>query len=222
MVYPTMILELMPVGLLGLMIAVLLAALTSTLSAILNSAATLFTMDFYTKFRPNTSTKQLVTVGRIVSIVILVIAVLWAPNIGKFGSLVKYYQEMLSYISPPIVAAFFLGLFSKRVNGTGVFIGFMVGLVTAIVMLFFRTAIFGDMHFLLVVPFLLIGSILIMVIASRFFEKPSEEVLKEYTWSAQEFREETVALKSVKWYANYRIWSYILLACCALILLVFR
>ena len=129
---------------------------------------------------------------------------------------------MLSYISPPIVAAFFLGLFSKRVNGTGVFIGFMVGLVTAIVMLFFRTAIFGDMHFLLVVPFLLIGSILIMVIASRFFEKPSEEVLKEYTWSAQEFREETVALKSVKWYANYRIWSYILLACCALILLVFR
>ena len=98
----------------------------------------------------------------------------------------------------------------------------MVGLVTAIVMLFFRTAIFGDMHFLLVVPFLLIGSILIMVIASRFFEKPSEEVLKEYTWSAQEFREETVALKSVKWYANYRIWSYILLACCALILLVFR
>lgn len=222
MVYPTMILELMPVGLLGLMIAVLLAALTSTLSAILNSAATLFTMDFYTKFRPNTSTEQLVTVGRIVSIVILVIAVLWAPNIGKFGSLVKYYQEMLSYISPPIVAAFFLGLFSKRVNGTGVFIGFMVGLVTAIVMLFFRTAIFGDMHFLLVVPFLLIGSILIMVIASRFFEKPSEEVLKEYTWSSQEFREETVALKSVKWYANYRIWSYILLACCALILLVFR
>lgn len=222
MVYPSMIIELMPTGLLGLMIAVLLAAITSTLSAILNSAATLFTMDFYTKFRPRTSTRQLVTVGRIVSVVILVIAVLWAPQIGKFGSLVKYYQEMVSYISPPIVAAFFLGLFSKRVNGSGVFIGFMAGLVMAVVMLFFKTAIFGSMHFLLIVPFLFVGSMVVMIAASRFFPRPSDQVLKEYTWSSREFREESRALRSVKWYANYRVWSLLLLLFCLLLLFVLR
>lgn len=221
MVYPTMIIELMPTGLLGLMIAVLLSALTSTLSAILNSAATLVTMDFYMKARPQATTRQQVRVGRIVSIVILVIAVLWAPQIGRFGSLVKYYQEMISYISPPIVAAFFLGLFSKRVNGSGVFIGFIFGLFAAIMMLFFRHEIFGDMHFLLIVPFLFFGSMAVMLIASRFFARPSEDTVRELTWSVDEFKKETVALKSVKWYSNYRVWSILLVAFCFALLFMF-
>lgn len=221
MVYPSLLIELMPVGLIGLMIAVLLAALTSALSAILNSAATLFTMDFYLKMRPETSSKDQVKVGRIVSVVILIIAVLWAPQIGHFGSLVKYYQEMVSYIAPPVVAAFFLGLFSKRANGTGVFIGFMFGLAAAIGMIFFRHAIFGQMHFLLIVPFLFGSSVAVMLIASRFFARPSQEVVQQYTWSAEEFRAETIALRSVKWYANYRVWSLLLVAFCFLLLFVF-
>lgn len=214
MVYPTMIIELMPPGLLGLMIAVLLAALTSALSAILNSAATLFTMDFYMKFRPQTTSRQQVRVGRIVSVVILIIAVLWAPNIGKFGSLVKYYQEMISYISPPIVAAFFLGLFSKRANGSGIFIGFIFGLIAAVAMVFFRHDIFGSMHFLIIVPFLFFGSMIVMLVASRFFDRPSDDVLRQFTWSADEFRAETVQLKKVKWYSNYRVWSVLLVLFC--------
>ena len=116
-----MVLKLMPVGLLGIMVSALIAALTSTLSAILNSASTLVTMDFYAKFKPQASSHHLVTVGRITSVIILVIAVLWAPQIGNFGSLVKYYQQMLSYIAPPIVTVFFIGLFWKRANSNGAF-----------------------------------------------------------------------------------------------------
>lgn len=221
MVYPSLILNMMPTGLLGLMIAVMLAALTSTLSAILNSAATLFTMDFYMKMRPRTTTRQQVTVGRIVSLVILAVAVLWAPQIGRFGSLVKYYQEMVSYIAPPIVAAFFLGLFSKRANGSGIIIGFMFGLAAAVGMIFFRQEIFGSLHFLLIVPFLFGSSFVVMLVASRFFDKPSDEVLEHYTWSAAEFRRETIALRAVKWYANYRVWSLLLVVFCLLLLVVF-
>src|SRR5699024_11151619 len=76
MVYPKMVLELLPVGLLGIMMAALVAALTSTLSAILNSVSTLFTMDFYSSFKENASSDELVRVGRITSVVVLIIAVL--------------------------------------------------------------------------------------------------------------------------------------------------
>ena len=156
MVYPTMVINLLPVGLLGIILAALLSALMSSLSAILNSTATLFTMDFYAQSKWGKDSKRIVFVGKMTSLCVIIIAALWAPQIGKFGSLLKYYQEMLSYIAPPIVAAFVLGIFNKRVNGTGVFAGLISGLVIAVGMLFFRTEIFGDLHFLLIVPFLLI------------------------------------------------------------------
>jgi len=141
MVYPSMILGLMPPALLGLMFAALLAALTSALSAILNSTATLFTMDFYSKFDKKADSKKLVRVGKIAAVVIIVSATFWAPHIGKFGSLLKYYQEMLSYISPPIVAAFLLGIFNKRVTGKGVFAGLLAGLAFAVFLLFFKSVL---------------------------------------------------------------------------------
>lgn len=166
MVYPAMILNLMPVGLLGIMIAVLFAALTSALSAIMNSTSTLFTMDFYCKIDKHANDKKLVRVGRIVSVIVIVIAALWAPQIGKFGSILKYYQEMLAYLAPPIVAAFIVGIFSRRVNGQGVFFGLMSGFVIAVLLLFFKTSIFGDMHFLFIVPILFVFSILVMYLMS--------------------------------------------------------
>ena len=116
-----MVLRLLPTGLLGIMLSALLAALTSTLSAILNSTSTLFTMDFYAKIDKRADERKLVRVGKLASLVIIVIAALWAPQIGRFGSLLKYYQEMLSYIAPPVVAAFLMGVFSRRANGRGAF-----------------------------------------------------------------------------------------------------
>lgn len=222
MVYPKMVLELLPVGLLGIMMAALVAALTSTLSAILNSVSTLFTMDFYSSFKHETSSKELIRVGRVTSFVVLVIAVLWAPQIGKFDSLVKYYQQMLSYISPPIVAAFFLGLFSKRANAQGIFYGLLSGLVIAVTLLFYKDNIFGDMHFLLVVPFLFSLSLLIMMAISWMTPKPPADKVDENTWSADIFRQETQNMKGVKWYQNYRLWSITLLLFCLWILWLYR
>lgn len=222
MVYPTMVLKLMPVGLLGILLAALISALTAALSAILNSTATLFTMDFYTKIDKKADSKKLVKIGKITSFIVILTAAIWAPQIGKFGSLLKYYQEMLSYIAPPIVAAFIMGVFNKRVNGTGTFIGMMTGLAVAILMLFFKKAIFGDLHFLLIVPFLFGFSLMVIYAVSLFFPAPAEEKLKETTFSFQDFKQETSALKSIAWYNNYRFWATALLVCCAVIWVVFR
>ncbi len=221
MVYPTMVLQLMPVGLLGIMFAALLSALTSTLSAIMNSTSTLFTMDFYAQFSKNKDSARLVKVGKISSCVAILIAAIWAPNIGQFGSLLKYYQEMLSYIAPPIVGAFLMGIFNKRVNGTGAFAGLITGLVVAVLLLFFKPFIFGDLHFLLIVPFLLIFSMIVIYLTSLMFSKPGKEKLTNTTFSINDFKAEVTELKSESWHKNYLFWSLVLLILSALIWIVF-
>ena len=193
MIYPTMVLRLLPTGLLGIMLSALLAALTSTLSAILNSTSTLFTMDFYAKIDKRADERKLVRVGKLASLVIIVIAALWAPQIGRFGSLLKYYQEMLSYIAPPVVAAFLMGVFSRRANGRGAFAGLIAGLVVAAAMLLWRTEIFGGMHFLLIVPFLLVFSLSVIWAVSRTAPAPQPDKLIDTTFSAADFRAETRA-----------------------------
>ena len=220
MIYPTLVLKLLPVGLLGIMLSALLAALTSTLSAILNSTSTLFTMDFYAQARPGTDSRKLVLIGKVTSLAVIVIAALWAPNIGRFGSLLKYYQEMLSYIAPPVVAAFLVGIFSRRANGNGAFIGLLSGLAMAVVMLLWRHRIFGDLHFLLIIPILLLFSVAVICLASLAFPRPDAEKLADTTFSLKDFRAEGAALRTLPCYRNYRFWGGCLLLLCGAILLI--
>ena len=220
MIYPTLVLKLLPVGLLGIMLSALLAALTSTLSAILNSTSTLFTMDFYAQARPGTDSRKLVLIGKVTSLAVIVIAALWAPNIGRFGSLLKYYQEMLSYIAPPVVAAFLVGIFSRRANGNGAFIGLLSELAMAVVMLLWRHRIFGDLHFLLIIPILLLFSVAVICLASLAFPRPDAEKLADTTFSLKDFRAEGAALRTLPFYRNYRFWGGCLLLLCGAILLI--
>lgn len=222
MVYPNMVLNLMPVGLLGVMLAALLSALTSTLSAILNSTSTLFTIDFYAQFRKNVSSQHLVKVGKISSVVIIIISALWAPYIGQFGSLLKYYQEMLSYVAPPIVGAFLMGIFTKRTNANGAFAGLMAGVVVAVALLFFKQSLFGNMHFLFIVPILLIISMLIMWCVSIAGERPEEDKLLTTTYNLDDFKNEIASLKRGNIFQNYLTWAILLTALCILILFIFR
>lgn len=226
MVYPNLIMELLPNILIGFMIAAMVAALTSSLSGLLNSVATLFTMDFYAKINPGSSSRKKVLVGKIASITVLVIAVFWAPQIGKqFGTLLKYYQEMLSIMAPPIVAAFILGIFWKRTNATGAFSGLIAGILLGIANIaskvYFGKSIFGDIHFLITVPFYFIWSGLVMVVVSLFTKKPPLEKTEGLTFSLDEFKIETHNLKQQPYYRSYRFWSYLLLAFCLIILVLF-
>lgn len=226
MVYPNLIMELLPNVLIGFMMAAMVAALTSSLSGLLNSVATLFTMDFYNKIKPESTSKQKVRVGKTASITVLIIAVMWAPQIGKqFGTLLKYYQEMLSIMAPPIVAAFILGIFWKRTNATGAFSGLIAGILLGIANIIFTVnnghSIFGDIHFLLTVPYYFAWSMLVMVVVSLATKKPPLEKTENLTFSLDEFKRETINLKQQAIYKSYRFWSYLLIAFCVIILIAF-
>lgn len=226
MVYPKLVIELMPTGLLGLMLAAMVAALTSTLSALLNSVATLFTIDFYSKFKQNASQKEQVYVGKIVSVIVLVLAVLWVPFVSKFDSLLKYYQEMLTYIAPPVVAVFFLGVFWKRINKHGAFWGLMGGafaaVVTVLLKVVYNVELLGDVHFLLKVPFYFVFSAVIIIIVSLVSKADDYDKIKDFIWTKAIYKEETEALKGVPFYKNFRVWSLVLIAFCFLVLYMYQ
>ncbi|HQC51033.1 MAG TPA: sodium:solute symporter, partial [bacterium] len=115
MAYPNLVTGLLPVGMKGLVIAGLLAALMSSLAACFNSTSTLFTMDLYKPFRKYASERELVLVGRIATALLVVIGLLWIPFIKYLSSQIYIYlQSVQAYISPPIAVCFLLGLFWKR------------------------------------------------------------------------------------------------------------
>ena len=119
--YPTLIVNLLPSGLVGLMIAALLAALMGGMASVFNSASTLVTLDFYKRMKPTASEKQLVFVGRIATGALVVLGLLWVPFIKLLSSqLYIYLQSVQAYISPPIAACFILGILWTRLNGAGI------------------------------------------------------------------------------------------------------
>ncbi|KAK9961910.1 hypothetical protein ABG768_007308 [Culter alburnus] len=129
--YPKLVVSVMPTGLRGLMLAVMLAALMSSLASIFNSSSTLFTMDIWTRIRPQARDKELMVVGRVWILCIVAISICWIPVVqaAQSGQLFDYIQSVTSYLAPPIAAVFFLAIFVKRVNESGAFWGLMGGLV---------------------------------------------------------------------------------------------
>ena len=117
--YPTMM-SILPSGILGLVFAALVAAIVASLASKINSVATIFTLDFYAKQRPNESEVKLVRVGRIAATVSILLAMLTArPLLGSFDQGFQYIQEYTGFFTPGIVVIFVLGLFWKRANEAG-------------------------------------------------------------------------------------------------------
>ncbi|GJM35454.1 MAG: solute:sodium symporter family transporter [Saprospiraceae bacterium] len=130
--FPLLVATILPSGIRGLVVAGLLAALMSSLAGVFNASSTLFTMDFYSKFRPNADEKSLVRIGRIATAVMVIIGLLWIPVIQGSRGLYDYLQSVQGYLAPPIFVVFFFGIFMKRLNAKGCLaalgVGFVMGL----------------------------------------------------------------------------------------------
>ncbi|KAM8812552.1 sodium/mannose cotransporter SLC5A10 isoform 2-T2 [Rhynchonycteris naso] len=128
--YPKLVMELMPVGLRGLMIAVMMAALMSSLTSIFNSSSAIFTMDIWRRVRPRAGERELLLVGRLVIVVLIGVSVAWIPILqgSNSGQLFIYMQSVTSSLAPPVTAVFVLGIFWRRANEQGAFWGLMAGL----------------------------------------------------------------------------------------------
>ncbi len=146
MAYPLIVTRLMPAGLAGLMIAALLAALMSSLSAVFNSCSTLITMDVYRKIKPDASEKKLVSVGRWVTVGIVVVSIIWIPMIRLLSNQIyQYLQSIQAYIGAPITAVFLTGILWKKATGKAALITLITGGILGLVR--FITDILGKMGY---------------------------------------------------------------------------
>lgn len=133
---PVLVMQLLPSGLKGLVVAGLLAALMSSLSSVFNSCSSLFTIDIYKKYDPECSEKKLVIVGQVATVGLVVFGLAWIPMLNIIeGGLFQKLQSIQAYIAPPIAAVFLLGLFVKRINSAGAMSALVAGAVMGIAQL---------------------------------------------------------------------------------------
>jgi SSS family solute:Na+ symporter len=199
LVFATLVQELLPTGVRGLIVACMLAALMSSLASLFNSSASLFTVDIYEKLRPGRSQKHLLTVGRIATVIVVVLGLLWIPVMERVqgGGLYQYLQNVQGYVAPPITAVFLLGLFWKRVNSAGAVwglgAGFVIGMIKLTIQTFFGAgegrihepailAAIGDFNPYYSTGVLLLISAAIITIASLMTPPPSPEQINGLTY----------------------------------------
>ncbi len=194
--YPTLIVNLLPAGLVGLMIAALLAALMGAMSSVFNSASTMVTLDFYKKLKPDATERQLVFFGRLATGAMVVLGIMWVPFISKLSSqLYIYLQSVQGYISPPIAACFIFGILWPRLNGQGaissLLVGFVLGAIRFIFELLDKTRHYDsgairwlvDMNFLHYAILMFVVCTLVLAGVSMMYPAPERRKLAGLTFA---------------------------------------
>uniref|UniRef100_A0A6Q2Y562 Sodium/glucose cotransporter 1 n=1 Tax=Esox lucius TaxID=8010 RepID=A0A6Q2Y562_ESOLU len=213
--YPKLVVDLMPNGLRGLMLSVMMASLMSSLTSIFNSASTLFTMDIYTKIRGSASEKELMIAGRVFILVLIGLSIAWIPVVqsAQSGQLFDYIQSITSYLTPPIAATFMLAIFCKRVNEPGAFYGLTIGLAIGLTRMIAEFAygtgscvkpstcpeIICGVHYLYFSIILFTISCLLILSISLMTKPIDDKHLYRLCWQLRNRTEERVDLEEDNW-----------------------
>ncbi len=210
MVFPTLAAELLPVGFRGLILTALIAAIMSSLDSALNAASTLVSIDFMKEAKPDISDDALVLFGRGFTAFAMVVGAIYAPMIRSFENLFEYFQSVLAYVTPPIVAVFVVGIFWKRINRHGGFWAIVLGLLVG-VPLFLTKEIFGlwtdlgwpEPHFTYMAVFMFLFGITVMAVVSYATAPPNYDRIRDYTFTVEIFEQDLRDL-GLPWYEDFR------------------
>ncbi len=237
--FPLMVAHVLPVGVRGIVVAGLMAALMSSLSGVFNASSTLFTVDLYEKFKPGATQHELVRMGRIATSTMVLIGLLWIPVIKGSKGLYFYLQAMQGYLAPPIFTVFFLGVFMKRLNGKGCLAALIVGFALGLFRLAVDTPIslglagyeqgYPEGSFLWIVNniyfqyfsiFIFLVCVAVMIGVSYATEPPADEQIKGLTFATT--TDEQRAASRASWNKNDVLASAVVLALIVIAYLYFR
>lgn len=213
-VFPALAFHVLPIGVRGLVLAALAAAILSSLEAILNSASTLLTLDFVKTLRPRTRDASLVWIGRWSTVGLMALAVVWTPVILTFPTLWQYLQSILAYVTPPIVAVFLGGIFWRRANASGalatIVIGVPMGVVAWLLIEIFEVM---EFQFLYGCGIMFGVSSVILAVGAFTGTAPDPEKVRAHSWTPHAWHRETAELRGVPWWANHRVLAGLLTVC---------
>lgn len=207
-IWPALAFDFLPVGIRGLVVAALVAALMSTLDSVLNGAASLVTHDFIKVHRPRLSERRLLLIGRLLVGGFMILAALWAPQIARFPTIVEYFQSFLGAITMPVVVVVLGGIFWHRATGTAAFLTLVclwpVGLAA-----FIANELLGliDIQFLYLTGIMLALSAVMFVVVSLVTRAPERAAVEDVTWSRRTWQDESQLLQGVPWWRNYRWYA---------------
>lgn len=199
-VFPTLVTKVLPVGLVGLVLAGVISAIMSSVDSALNSSSTLLVIDFIKPNKPNITEKDIVKYGRISTLIFMLIAALWAPQIQNFTGLWDYLQQMFSIIVPPVAVIFLVGVFFKRGNGDGAIWTLVLGTLFGILLFVLEQFDLWHLHYTINVGLMVILSTVIFVIVSMLTPAPDKEKIELLTYRSELLRE---GFENVPWYKNY-------------------
>ena len=213
--FPLMVQHVLPSGVRGLVVAGLLAALMSSLAGAFNASSTLFTMDLYQKFRPKATQHQLVWIGRVATVIMVIIGLAWIPVIRGSRGLYDYLQGVQGYLAPPIFVVFFFGVFMKRLNAKGCLSALIVGFILGAFRLMVDTPvslkmagyeagypegsffwIVNNIYFQYYSLFIFLVSVAVMIIVSYLTEPPSEAAIKGLTFGTESAEDRQISRSS--------------------------
>jgi solute:Na+ symporter, SSS family len=210
--FPLMVAHVLPVGIRGIVVAGLLAALMSSLAGAFNACATLFTIDFYGRLRSGVSQEKLVWVGRVATAVMVLIGICWIPVIRGGRGLYDYLQGMQAYLAPPIFVVFFLGVFYKRLNAKGCLWALITGFALGVFRLAVDTPVkmihgflYAEGSFLWVVNniffqyysmIILVVSATVMIVVSHMSEAPDYAKISGLTYATRTQKDKSVSRAS--------------------------
>ncbi len=200
--FPLLVANVLPPGVRGAVVAGLLAALMSSLAGVFNASSTLFTVDFYQRFRPAATQSELVRTGRLATAAMVVVGLLWIPVIQGAKGLYEYLQSVQSYLAPPIFVVFFLGVFMKRLNAKGCLASLVVGFALGVIRLLVDTPvklglagyekgyesgsllwIINNIYFQYYSLLIFLVCVVVMIAVSYATEAPSEEKIRGLTFA---------------------------------------
>jgi SSS family solute:Na+ symporter len=222
--YPYLISTLVPIGLRGVMFAVLIGAIMSTIDSLINSTSSLITMDIYKGvLNKNAPDKHLVTFAQILGFFLLVFGALWSPMVGKFGSIFSYVQDCWALMLAPVMAVFILAIFWKRTtNAAAIFTLFLAFPMLLIVFIRELYGILAHINIFNLSAIIFIMSLFVVVVISLFTEPSKSENLTSTIWKREMLRLPKEELNaSNPWWKRVEFWFAGVVLCFIIIYIIF-
>lgn len=223
-IYTLMITQLLPKGLVGILVAALLSGLMSQIAGALNSIATLSSYDLYKRFKPETTDKQLVVVGRWSAGIALIVSIALLPLLNSYQSLFEGINDVIAHIAPPITCVFLLGVFWKKASAKGAQYTLLIGSILGVAV-FMVNKIYGPETFIGKIPFMMMAfylfclCVLTQVVFSYIYPVKHTAQSEVLYWKSLW---EPLQSKGWKGIGNYKFLSVALLAIMAILYVYFK
>lgn len=224
-IFPTLLFDLLPVGVLGFVITGFIAALMSSIDSALTAAGSIATLDIYKKINPGNSEQHYIKIGKILIMTFVTIASLWAPFIEQFPTLWEYLQAVLAYLTPPVVTCFLFGLFWPRASAEGANYTLLIGTFVAFGMIVnnYIHPVVGSIHYLYSATIIFLASSAVMLIASFLSPRSQEPQDTNSLKTIKEMKDYNMisAESSLPWYRSYKGFALGLCVTTAILVIVF-